>query len=543
MAWTRSDTEGERGLGLIELVIATSLMIVFLGMTITPTVSALRRLQGAKLTALAENLGQARIEEIRSLEYEDVGLSGGNPGGVLAGTETRTIQGVAFTLSTEVTYEGSVTGNDVVPQGGDGVEGFWDAGVNYKHVVVGISVASGIGMDPISFETIVSPPSVGAHDGKSNVVVQLQEYDPLDASSATPTWPRVYLQRSGTVVSYSGTPSNEQPFAQIAPTAGTPWVARLGSTATSVSDATTGWRIRQSQLTALTDRVEVGATQTGTITLDLYKPVSLTVDVQDLSGVPLPSVTGSTVTLTKDSTSLVLTETSPEQTSGSTWQITDFSGAPMEPGTYSVTVDIPGYGVETTSVEVDELGDVLTVALAPRVTSTVTYTVYDWSVTAGRQMRGITVQVTGGSVNQTLTTDANGQVSITVDAGVAYTAAFGSPWGHTAISRTDTPAGPTDAYAVIMNAGGANKGRIEFRGRTATSTAVFGWKNSSAAPTWGTIPTNNSGKAFVVLPLASSPNNKYDLRKTCGSTNYGAVSKQTIANGSTFVFNPTAGSC
>ena len=95
-----------------------------------------------------------------------------------------TVEGRTYDIVTAVSYAGSVTGLNVVPQGGDGVEGTWDPGVDYKVVKVTVT-GSGREMDPVIMESIVSPPRVGAHEGIANARITVVPYEPFAPSTLT----------------------------------------------------------------------------------------------------------------------------------------------------------------------------------------------------------------------------------------------------------------------------------------------------------------------------------------------------------------------
>jgi len=80
----------EAGFTLPEAVMALAVLAIGILMTITPVAAALSGLHRAKLVAIASNLAQARVEEIRSLSYFDVGFPSSSPAGVLTDTETVT---------------------------------------------------------------------------------------------------------------------------------------------------------------------------------------------------------------------------------------------------------------------------------------------------------------------------------------------------------------------------------------------------------------------------------------------------------------------
>ena len=108
-------------------------------------------------------------------------MPGRTPSGVLDESHEVNVEGRLYVVEVDVRYAGSLTGLDVIPQGGDGVEGSWDPGVDYKVVKVTVT-AEGRESDPVVMETIVSPRSVGTHEGIANARVYLAAYEPFAPS-------------------------------------------------------------------------------------------------------------------------------------------------------------------------------------------------------------------------------------------------------------------------------------------------------------------------------------------------------------------------
>lgn len=498
----------EQGFGLLETVLALTLMMIVLIMTLTPTVQAMHNLQSSRLLAVAHNLGQAEIEHIRSLEYEDVGIAGSNPGGVLVATGTTTVQGLVFTVETTVTFQGEVTGLDVIPQGGDGVEGFWDSGVNFKSAVVTVSVP-GDAIPPVSFSTIVAPPNVGAHEGKSNVIVDLVKYEQVGSTLDT-DWPRVSVIKGAFAVTHAGVVASEQPFLQLDPSSGTPWVARLGSTIGAVQDPVSGWRIRKLTLDALGDRVDIAATVTAGISLEIYKPVTLALVLEDGAGNPVDS--DGTITVTSEAgVPATYDGTGAEDTGVGTWQFAQHGGEPMPPDRYAVRIDIPGYVPVDRDIEVPSgypttLAHVETFALEVQQTYPYQLTVYDRTVTAGQELAGALVNITGGggllTTPLTLTTGANGRVtaSLPVDnaSGLAsYDIVVTAPAGHstaTFVASLDTanPLSFTRALTAPSNRGVINMSNLG-------NARWFGYRTQSGGGGYTHVEPNSSGRAAVVV--------------------------------------------
>ncbi len=93
-----------RGIGLIEVVVATALLtIVFVGFFGVLQLST-RLATDSKSRTSALSLSLERMEYIRSLDYSSVGTVGGNPSGNLAVSESITMNGISYTRRTYIVY-------------------------------------------------------------------------------------------------------------------------------------------------------------------------------------------------------------------------------------------------------------------------------------------------------------------------------------------------------------------------------------------------------------------------------------------------------
>ena len=64
-------------------MVAVTILSLAIVVTIQPLVGAIRRISDARIVGVAENLAQAELESIRALDYDDVGIPGRTPSGVL----------------------------------------------------------------------------------------------------------------------------------------------------------------------------------------------------------------------------------------------------------------------------------------------------------------------------------------------------------------------------------------------------------------------------------------------------------------------------
>lgn len=337
---------------------ALTVLSIGIILTITPVLNGLDNLDDARLNQVASNYAQSKIEEIRSLPYEDVGFPSSTPSGVLSPTESVNLQGVQFTVATEVEYVGSATpGFTVVAGGGDGVPGAFDSGIDYKRVTVRITDDSG-GMAPIIYNTIVAPPNLGAHEGLSNIIITMSRYEPV-GTPTTPTnpYPTTCITRQGSLTqTFNGSTDATHTYLGVAPNddlATDPdyyYEVGLGATCDQ-QDAMTGWRVMPTSLGATL--VHVAPTATANAAVELYKPATLEVTVTDeYAGL----ITLAPITLTVDNgvtvDSYLSTDLSVYDPLTGTFTITNFDGSPMVPGYYDVTADAAGYlKAEQLSVE------------------------------------------------------------------------------------------------------------------------------------------------------------------------------------------------
>ena len=339
----------EEGFTLVEALVAISLLSIAIILTITPVLAGFDVLSDAKLATIASNLAQARVEELRSLDYEDIGFPLGLPEGILAATQTVAVQNVDFIVTTDVKYFGSVNaGEDVIPQGGDGVEGLADMGIDYKEVTVTVSHHAGA-IRPVTMQTIKAPPNIAAHEGKSNVIVELIKVEPASKPASMGAYPQVVLVKDTAFYPFSGAPVESQSFPGVpANESGASdyyYYARLGPGLTDY--LANGWRIHPIDIDIETDRVHMGPTETANVPLRIYRPAEIVIELfDDMTGLRIAD--NIDLTLEFDGSTYAFTELDPEwDLVGKRFEITELNGAPVIPGSYDMTATALGYSLET----------------------------------------------------------------------------------------------------------------------------------------------------------------------------------------------------
>lgn len=425
----------EEGFTIVESMAAAVILIIAVVLTITPIGASMRLIDRAKEVTVAENLAQARIEEIRSLDYSDVGNPGYAPDGILERVTTVDVEGRTYTVSTDVQYVGDVTGLDVIPQGGDGVEGAFDPGVNYKYVTVTVSSGTGL-IQPVRMDSIVAPPTLGALEDVAVVTVLIDEHEPYDPYPDPP--PVLQLQGPNNYLSTSS--GEQQPFPDVTP--GTYDIALFSPN---------NWHMHPETVASGADSVEAIGGWNSTRTIRVYQPASLTVTVEDATGVP---ISNATVTIENQASGTIVANAQGD------YQFDD-----LVPDRYTVTANAAGYVGSQAEVDVPGLGGgssaAATLVLGTLVGSTdvdVTFHIgyFDFTTFADYYIHGASVTVVHSVLGSWAgTTDETGNVTITLprnSTGFAVTAETEHGHGPVTLNFNTTTADATYDIALTKPA-------------------------------------------------------------------------------------------
>ena len=256
----------EAGFTLIEMVLATLILAI-----ISAPVGAILA-SGAAISSLArertgaDQIAQAQIESIRAIAYTQVGITGGNPSGVLAAsTSTMLPSGEAITITRSVTWVA-----DPIPTA-------FVTNADYKKVVLTIKRNSD-NRQLAQKTTYVSSASAPPFAGSTWTQVKRQTVDAVTAGVVP-----------GVSVNLTGGPKNEN-RTDVTDASGTVIFPALTSSSTSLPVFTlvstlTGYAVYPDDLSpgaASSIGSTPGLNSTGLIRM--YKPVSLTVNVLSSSG-------------------------------------------------------------------------------------------------------------------------------------------------------------------------------------------------------------------------------------------------------------------
>ena len=488
----------EDGFTIVEALVAVTILSIAIVLSIQPVMAALRGVSDARVISVSENLAQAEVEIMRSLDYEQIGLPGRTPEGSLVETREITVEGRRYVLDLDIQYAGSVTGLSVIPQGGDGVEGTWDPGVDYKVARVTVT-ADGRESDPIVMETIIAPTRVGQHEGIANAKVLLAAHEPFAISRADLPMLKIHAPPAAAI--RSGFAADEQVWPAIPP-----------ATYTVLTENSNGWIVHPDDVLAGFDQLVAVAGATVETTLRVYRPATFELTVLDsLSQAP---VADASLTLTNLDLLTVIAYAPGEYTINN-----------LMPDTYGVLVAAPGYiDWELVSLDIPaaypDPRHQLTVyieALASPTTTTTTTTIggggsststssttsttlagsripVEFVVVDNRNMvvAGAIVNVTHGSDGPFGgITDKYGNIVFNLLDGERYTAVGSTSWGHGPDSDPVDVGGWIDALELSRPSG---KGTMTLSGG---SYAEFLYRSNSSNP-WTVMPANYQDEASFV---------------------------------------------
>jgi len=422
-------------------MVAVTVLAIAIVVSIKPVMTALQAVSDSRVISVSENLAQAEIEVIHSLNYDQVGLPGRSPEGPLVEYREITVAGRRYVLELDIQYAGSVTGLSIVPQGGDGVEGTFDFGVDYKIVKVTVT-ADGRESDPIVMETIVAPSRVGQHEGIANAKVNVAAHEPFAPSNFD--LPEMKIHAPPAAAIRSGVAADEQH-----------WPAIASATYTVLVDDGNGWTIHPADVIDGLDQLVVTVGSIAETTLRVYRPATFELEVLDLYTLDL--IADASLTLTN------LDSGTPVAYAPGEYTVTD-----LMPEAYGVKVTGPGY-FDWTLVSLNipaaypDPNHQLTVYLDPIGGSTTTTTGGSTTTTTGGSTTTTTaagnrtaieftvrdntkMAVAGADVVVTHpsdgpfsgVTDIYGRISFNLLDGEGYTAVASTEWGHGPVEKTVT---------------------------------------------------------------------------------------------------------
>jgi type II secretory pathway pseudopilin PulG len=304
----RARAAGEAGQSLIEVVLATVIFAVVGSAMILLLLSALKTTNRSREKTLAQQAATTQIEQIRNLAYDDIGNVSGNPPGVIPLDETLSLNGLSADQTTKISYV-----NDPTPLS-------YQSYANYKKVSVTITRASD-GHQLAQDVTYVAPPIRASQsqgqvvatvvDIGNNSVVPNYEVDIAGPNSFTGT---DTTDTSGKVTFAALTPTNTGEYYDVTVPAASGYVPFKDTTppATGV-------------------HFSLAPSQTQPVTVDVYKPATIYVQLKNSTGTTYAGAGTVQVTSSRGTQSFAYP--------GSQLAVTTLNGEPLVPGlNYTVAV-------------------------------------------------------------------------------------------------------------------------------------------------------------------------------------------------------------
>lgn len=295
----RRRAAGESGFTLIETLLA---MVIFAGLAVSMAgllTSAVSANKLARQRTIADQAAMEQIEYIRRLAYQDVGIVLGNPPGVVPSTTPVAVTGLNATITTRIRYI-----DDPTPTS-------YETTANYKRVTVTVTRDQD-GTLLAREVTYVAPSSRTPFGGVNLAIIQ-----PLVIDYA------LNVPVENVAVSLATGPS--APRNDVTDATGKVTFPKLtpNPTASCPSDCydLTASLFGYVQLDAPL-RINVGAGQTATPTLQIYRPATIIVLLEDTLGLPYTGTvslkmktlrTGASQTFTVSGGSAVITAVNGEQ--------------------------------------------------------------------------------------------------------------------------------------------------------------------------------------------------------------------------------------
>jgi type II secretory pathway pseudopilin PulG len=448
--------DDESGFGLIDTLVAMMVLGLMLIMSIPAVLVAQSAVRRADALDALRSSAQGQIEEIRALDFGDVGSPGGSPEGIVATDRTITVDGVDIRLQTNIRWEGAASGlamvdqdGDGTPELGDGVAGFRNIGVDYKAVTV---TASRVDEPTRTYEatTIVTPDDL-ASSGSSAVLVTVVRDEPPASPSVTTDYPTTYLIYPDARWLVTSTPDRrDQSFVDFADPDQI-FDVRLGFTSADFDDGV--WRLNQAYAVA------AGHDFLATTAVTVYKMITLDIELVDVAGVP---VSDASITISGPSAATTRLDPADMVSPGRYVVTVDDGGTPLKWGSYSVAVAAPEKGAASVSFDAPTgyPGDLVHEQRITLFDQSADISKVQIAVDDGRgwEVGEVDVAVASPTLGAIgLTTDVDGLVEVDLPEGETATLTFTSSRGFEDTVVAVTPIGATHSLPVSLDVSSGDK--------------------------------------------------------------------------------------
>lgn len=250
---------GQAGFSYLEILIGITILAIVAGAVVQGFSAAGAQVGRSRLDSVATDIAQSTLERVRAMDYDDVGIAGGNPPGTLTASRTRRVDNTDYLVQLAVSYA-----DDPTP-------GRPRTYINYKRVVVTVTPQVP-NARAITQSTISAPPNYGAVSGKATAVITVVDSltdQPIQGVSVrldgSTSAARVDTTGADGKVIFAGLdPSDPDPTSSTYRYRATATLAGFSTHPDSVS-------VQQS----------LTAAQTWQATIKMYRPASVRVNVRD----------------------------------------------------------------------------------------------------------------------------------------------------------------------------------------------------------------------------------------------------------------------
>jgi type II secretory pathway pseudopilin PulG len=147
----------QAGFSYIEVLVGIMILAIVAGGIVQGLAATSTSIGTSRAETTATKLASAALDRAHRMPYEDIGIVGGSPPGVIPATATQTVNDVAYKIETDVEYVD------------DPALGQPRTYVNYKRVTVTVTPQTNRAK-PAHETTLVAPPAIGAIAGKSTII-------------------------------------------------------------------------------------------------------------------------------------------------------------------------------------------------------------------------------------------------------------------------------------------------------------------------------------------------------------------------------------
>jgi hypothetical protein len=513
LARLRHGLRRESGFTLVETLMAAVILLIVATSLAGVLTSAISAHTVSRERTIAEQVANDQVESIRRLPYDSVGVVSGNPPGTVVATRTVNINGLAATVTTQISYV-----DDPAPSS-------YATAANYKRVVVTVTrVKDGKLLTRVS--TFIAPPARAPYGGINNAIINAQV---VDFALNTPL-------QGATVALANGPSSNRSDVTDVT---GTVSFAALTPNPTSGAQAhydldvslAGGYQTLAADVPPNAPaHVQLAPSQTFNTTLRIFKPATINLVTKDAGGAAYTGPVNVTIF------SAFTGATTPFTVTGGSQTVTALGSSPVLPGVnYTVVAKTTtGLCSDPAPTYVPDnyptvLSTTFDLTLTPCPSGTLSVDVTQLSAPAANA----TVDVTGGPNTMSFsgTTDSAGNVtfanvpsgtttySVTATKGGQSASASPNPTittGATTNAAITLPNPPTGTVAVTVNWGGspASGASVTLSGGP-YSISVSGTTSGSGQVTFVNIPAG-SGYSLTATKAGESASSSPTV--TAGST-------------------------